>query len=145
MTHMPVFFTILPYLLLALSIGLFLGLFTDISRKMQGLRVRIGEADARAQENSTEFINSLAAVRLRLEEFEAEPPASPSAGVESIGINQAIRSKVLKMSRLGQSAEAISQNLSLPKGEVELLVKVHKVVMQPYQIAASEAVGSGIR
>ena len=136
MTHLPVFFTILPYVLLALSIALFLGLFTDISRKMQGLRLRIGEADARAEDVNTQFTNSLAAIRLRFDEFIAEQP-SPST--PSIGIDQAARAKVLKMSRLGQSVEAIAENLHLPKGEVALLVKVHKVVMHPYQIAAGEA------
>lgn len=133
MTHLPVFFTILPYLLLALSIALFLGLFTDISRKMQGLRLRLGEADARAEDVNTQFTNSLAAIRLRFDEFVVEQPAP------ALGIDQGTRAKVLKMNRLGQSVEAIAENLHLPKGEVELLVKVHKVVMQPYQIAASEA------
>jgi hypothetical protein len=48
-------------------------------------------------------------------------------------VNSALRSRVLKMHRLGQSPERIAGSLRLPLGEVDLLVKVHRIVMRPYQ------------
>jgi hypothetical protein len=36
---------------------------------------------------------------------------------------------------LGQAAERIADNLRVPKGEVDLLVKVHQIVMRPYEQA----------
>ena len=37
------------------------------------------------------------------------------------------------MHRLGQSPDRIVGALRVPKGEVDLLVKVHKIVMRPYE------------
>jgi len=51
-----------------------------------------------------------------------------------------VRSKVLKMHRLGQPADRIADNLRVPKGEVDLLVKVHQIVMRPYE---QSPVGTG--
>ncbi len=48
-------------------------------------------------------------------------------------MNNTLRSKVLKMHRLGQSPDRIAGALRVPKGEVDLLVKVHKIVMRPYE------------
>jgi len=51
------------------------------------------------------------------------------------GVNSTLRGKVLKMHRLGQSSDRIAGALRVPKGEVELLVKVHKIAMRPYEEA----------
>jgi hypothetical protein len=52
---------------------------------------------------------------------------------KAASLNGTVRSKVLKMHRLGQPIERIADNLRVPKGEVDLLVKVHQIVMRPYQ------------
>jgi hypothetical protein len=44
------------------------------------------------------------------------------------------------MHRLGQPADRIADNLRVPKGEVDLLVKVHQIVMRPYE---QSPVGTG--
>ncbi len=45
------------------------------------------------------------------------------------------------MHRLGQSPDRIAGALRVPKGEVDLLVKVHKIVMRPYEEVRAGAVG----
>ena len=50
------------------------------------------------------------------------------------------------MHRLGQSPDRIAGSLRLPKGEVDLLVKVHRIVMRPYEdvrLAPSAGEASG--
>jgi hypothetical protein len=37
------------------------------------------------------------------------------------------------MHRLGQPVERIAERLRVPRGEVDLLVKVHAIVMRTYQ------------
>ena len=58
--------------------------------------------------------------------------AGPAAATGN-SVNNTLRSKVLKMHRLGQSPDRIAGALRVPKGEVDLLVKVHKIVMRPYE------------
>jgi hypothetical protein len=137
--HSPLILALLPYLLLAASIALFLGLFAGISRRLQQLRSRVGESDARRQAESTEVTNGMASLRLRIEEIETDhQDVEPVSGVPGNGINSTVRAKVLKMHRLGQPVHAIADSLQLPKGEVDLLVKVHQIVMRPYQEAGGK-------
>ena len=58
---------------------------------------------------------------------------------EKTGLNSTNRSKVLKMHRLGQSPEQIAANLRLPRGEVNLLVKIHEVSMRSFNEPAIPA------
>jgi len=47
--------------------------------------------------------------------------------VPKSGLDTTIRSKVLRMHRAGQSPADIAASLRMPKGEVDLLVKVHEI------------------
>ena len=67
-----------------------------------------------------------------LEEADTEPLADGGATLAS-GLNTTLRSKVLKMHRMGQSMDHIADSLRVPRGEVDLLVKVHRIVMRPYE------------
>jgi len=71
--------------------------------------------------------------------LQSTPAGLPAATGNSV--NNTLRSKVLKMHRLGQSPDRIAGALRVPKGEVDLLVKVHKIVMRPYEDVALAAVG----
>src|ERR1019366_4063292 len=64
----------------------------------------------------------------------ASGTAAPgSAAATGNSVNNTLRSKVLKLHRLGQSPDRIAGSLRVPRGEVDLLVKVHKIVMRPYE------------
>lgn len=130
---LPLILTLLPYLLLAASLVLVLVLFLDLSRRLQLLRSRVGESTARFQADATEVTNGMASLRLRIEEIDMDP--GTAASIAANGMNSTVRAKVLKMHRLGQPVDTIADTLQLPKGEVDLLVKVHQIVMRPYQEA----------
>ncbi len=79
---------------------------------------------------STKDLNvRLEAITLRLRDSEdragvlvaPEPPRS--------GLNLTKRSQVIRMSRRGERAENIAASLSLPRGEVDLLLKINALVV----------------
>jgi len=79
-------------------------------------------------------------LRRKLEELEArqresESRASASACVEPAavraGMNLSRRSHALRLSRRGERPEQIAAALSVPLGEVNLLLKVHRLAMDP--------------
>lgn len=56
-------------------------------------------------------------------------PGAGSAGPLRCGLNLTKRSQALRMHRRGDSPAEIAANLDLPHQEVELLIKVQKIVL----------------
>jgi len=65
--------------------------------------------------------------RLRDAEERAGVPLAPASPKASL--NLAKRTQVLRMSRRGERTENIAASLSLPRREVELLLKIHSLVL----------------
>jgi hypothetical protein len=129
------FLTLLPHIALALNLILVLGLFFGLNRSVWKLRNRIGKCEDQLESAAlriAEGINELNRKVSELEEADTEPLASGGATLAN-GLNTTLRSKVLKMHRLGQSMDSIADSLRVPRGEVDLLVKVHRIVMRPYE------------
>src|ERR1700693_4453435 len=129
------FLTLLPHVALALNLSLVLGLFFGLNRSMWKLRNRIGKCEGKLESAAlriTEGINGLNRKMSEREEADTAPLAGGGASLAS-GLNTTLRSKVLKMHRMGQSMDHIADSLRVPKGEVDLLVKVHRIVMRPYE------------
>ena len=123
---------LLPYVGLGISLILFLGLFCNLSRALGKMRSRMAKLEAQVQQ-ATELTTRIGAFERGIEELErGAPPSEVSVG-KTGSLNGTVRSKVLKMHRLGQPSERIADSLRVPKGEVELLVKVHQIVMRPYE------------
>jgi uncharacterized NAD-dependent epimerase/dehydratase family protein len=53
-------------------------------------------------------------------------PPSPARS----GLNLSKRTQVLRMHRAGQDVDGIAASLALPRAEVELLIKVHRIVVE---------------
>lgn len=123
---------LLPYIALAISLIVFLGLFSSLNRTVEKLRSRVGKFEAQVQQAS-ELSAAIDRLKSRLEELESGSPVSEIPTGKPASLNGTVRSKVLKMHRLGQPIERIADNLRVPRGEVDLLVKVHQIVMRPYQ------------
>lgn len=123
---------LLPYISLAISLVIFLGLFSALSRTVDKLRSRLGKFEAQMQQ-VTNFSAGLGELNRKIEELESGQTGSEIPTGKSASLNGTVRSKVLKMHRLGQPVERIADNLRVPKGEVDLLVKVHQIVMRPYE------------
>jgi hypothetical protein len=131
---------LLPYIAIGISLIVFLGLFFQLGRTVEKLRSRLGKIEAQVQQ-ATDLSARISGLNLRIEELESSggPRAEALTG-KPVALSGTVRSKVLKMHRLGQPADRIADNLRVPKGEVDLLVKVHQIVMRPYE---QSPVGTG--
>jgi Protein of unknown function (DUF2802) len=73
---------------------------------------------------------SVNALSLQIRDLQSHPQAPPPAGSPRGGFNLNKRSQALRMHRRGEPAEQIAASLDLPRQEVELLLKVHRIVIQ---------------
>ena len=112
----------------------------DGTRTVEKLRSRLGKIEAQVPQ-ATDLSARISGLNLRIGELESSgaPRAEALTGKPG-ALSGTVRSKVLKMHRLGQPADRIADNLRVPKGEVDLLVKVHQIVMRPYE---QSPVGTG--
>jgi hypothetical protein len=134
------FLTLLPYLTVAGNLLLVLGVLLGLNQRVRQLRTRAGKQEKTLQTETERLATEIAELKGRILELEQTDnsiaPAAAATGSATVtgnSVNNTLRSKVLKMHRLGQSADRIAGSLRVPKGEVDLLVKVHKIVMRPYE------------
>lgn len=132
------FLTLLPYLTVAANLVLVLAILLTIHQRVGQLRALTGKHEKALSTETARFtaeITELKAHLLELEQNAGSTATVPATGgpIAGTSVNSTLRSKVLKLHRLGQSPERIAGSLRLPKGEVDLLVKVHKIVMRPYE------------
>jgi len=133
------FLTLLPYLTVAANLVLVLGILLGLNQRVQQLRALSGKQEKTLETETARLsaeITELKGQILELEQADnslSSATASGSVAVTGNSVNNTLRSKVLKMHRLGQSPDRIAGALRVPKGEVDLLVKVHKIVMRPYE------------
>ena len=73
--------------------------------------------------------DSLEALAAQLHDLQNHPPVAPPPGLPKPGLNLSKRSHALRMHRRGEGAEQIAAALDLPRQEVELLLKVHRIVL----------------
>ena len=95
-------------------------------REMNGRgRDRHSQSDAGLQS----VRDSLEALAAQLHDLQNHPPVAPTPGLPKPGLNLSKRSHALRMHRHGEGAEQIAAALDLPRQEVELLLKVHRIVL----------------
>jgi hypothetical protein len=89
------------------------------------------ERSAREEQES-----ALAAMRQTVDELTAQvhelrlqPAAAPAGGPPRSGLNLSKRSQALRMHRRGEPPQKIAAALEIPRQELELLLKVHRIVM----------------
>lgn len=134
------FLTLLPYLTVAANLALVLGILLGLNQRLLQLIVRIGKQEKSSETENARLAAEISELKSHILELEqagnslaavAAAPGSPAPNGN--GLNNTLRSKVLKLHRLGQSPDRIAGSLRVPRGEVDLLVKVHKIVMRPYE------------
>jgi hypothetical protein len=89
-------------------------------------------AAARAQRDDTDrgLRDSVDSLTARLAELERQPAAVVGTPVTARpSLNLSKRSQALRMHRQGQPPEQIARTLEIPRQEVELLLKVHRIVL----------------
>ena len=128
-------FTLLPYLTVAANLLLVLGVLMGVSQSVRRLRRRLSALEAARETESARVSTALQELKSKIQQVE-EKEMTPPNGVSDAGgitLDSALRSRALKMHRLGQPVKSIAGALRVPKGEVDLLVKVHQIVMLPYE------------
>jgi hypothetical protein len=121
---------VITYILLGAGLSLCLYLFFT-------LKAEIRAQEKRRQEGQATVTAAVAAVRTALDEMRAElrevqeqtgmlVPPTPAKS----GLNLSKRGQVLQMYRRGQAPEQIAASLGLPLTEIELLIKVHQIVLE---------------
>ena len=69
------------------------------------------------------------ALAAQLHDLQKHPLVAPPPGLPKPGLNLNKRSHALRMHRHGEGAEQIAAALELPRQEVDLLLKVHRIVL----------------
>jgi len=118
-----------PYAFQAAGLIAFLLIFLSLKQEIRRLKLRLDRQQADNATTARDFNVRLEAITLRLRDSEdragvlvaPEPPRS--------GLNLTKRSQVIRMSRRGERAENIAASLSLPRGEVDLLLKINALVV----------------
>jgi hypothetical protein len=131
--------TLLPYLTVVANLALVLVILFGVNQRVRDLRFRAAKQEKGLQAEIARLSAEIIEMKSQILELEqtdhslASAVAASPAAVPGNSVNNTLRSKVLKMHRLGQSPDRIAGALRVPKGEVDLLVKVHKIVMRPYE------------
>jgi len=124
---------LLYYAMLAAGLGLCLYLFVTLKMELRA-QARRPFAD---QQQLHDLEDALQEVRRAVERLETDlreverqtgmlvPPAPARSG-----LNLSKRTQVLRMHRAGQNGAGIAASLGLPRGEVELLIKIHRLVLE---------------
>jgi len=73
--------------------------------------------------------DSLQTLAAQVQELRNTSPMTLEPGTPRPGLNLSKRSRTLRMHRRGESIEQIATSLTVPRQEVDLLVKVHRIVL----------------
>lgn len=131
---------VLYYAALSASMSACLYLFSSVKRDIAveggSLRRRIENLDAAVGRNGAHAaslespLGEWAGRTVALEEKVdlLQPTRRPGAAP----VDANTRNQVIRMARLGQRPERISTELSLPRNEVDLMLKVHRAVIRTF-------------
>jgi hypothetical protein len=126
----------LPYVLLA--VGLIACIVLFVSLKLE-IRQKPGGSSGTNQVEET--VDGLSAafeqIRARLEDAMQSPP-SPTVWSGSPSVNLNRRGQVLRLFRRGDTPRQIASALSMRQGEVDLIIKVHQMVLNSAGTRAPE-------
>ena len=96
------------------------------------LREMDGRARNRQSHSNAEFDalrTTVEALAAQIHDLQNHPNVAPLPGLPKPGLNLSKRSHALRMHRRGEGAEQIAAALELPRQEVDLLLKVHRIVL----------------
>jgi hypothetical protein len=125
-----IIFLTLALAVLALA-GMATGLFAAwqtraVAAVIQGkLEVSHAEFESRAEA----LEERLQAIAAQVQDLERQPSVTLAAGLPKPGMNVVKRSQALRLHRRGEQPEKIAASLDLPRQEVDLLLKVHSIVI----------------
>ena len=92
------------------------------------MKLRLDRQQADEATSARDLKLRLEAMTLRLRDSEERAGVLVAPEPPRSGLNLTKRSQVIRMSRRGERAENIAASLSLPRGEVDLLLKINALV-----------------
>ena len=102
-------------------------------------RSKISAAERRIEEQEASRAQALSAMEERVkalsEKFQEVRQQPPAAGIPTLprqGFNLSKRSQALRMHRRGDTPEQIAASLDITRQEVDLLLKVHRIVVSSF-------------
>jgi DNA-binding NarL/FixJ family response regulator len=98
-------------------------------RSIRAAEERVASGRAEWEPALTSVRQALEVLAAQVQEVRQEPPAAVTPNIPKPGLNLSKRSQALRMHRRGDSADQIAAALEIPHQEVELLIKVHRIVM----------------
>jgi len=128
-----IFHPAVQYGLLGLGLGFCLYLFLTLKCEIRRLekRNRAGEkAAAEAAEAAAAVRVALDGIRAELREMQEQTGMLVAPAPAKSGLNLSKRGQVLQMHRRGQAPQQIAASLGLPLTEIDLLIKVHQIVLE---------------
>ncbi|MEO7651491.1 MAG: hypothetical protein ABIZ80_13580 [Bryobacteraceae bacterium] len=132
--------SLVPYTLLSLGLVVALTLCVSLKRDLNALERKWAK---REQATAAAWESKVTALEEQYQELSEVSHAAPPAPAKP-GINLNTRAQALQLFRRGESPERIASALSLPTAEVELLIRVHQIVManldQPAAISQLEPI-----
>ena len=134
---------LLPHLLIAANTILMLALFFGINQRVRKAWKRLAAGEMSVDGGITRISNATNELCGRLAKLEKEVSGLKNSERGAAALNGAVRAQMLKMYRMGQPADRIAETLRVPRSEVDLLVKVHGIVMQ--SLSEHRVAGDGDR
>lgn len=128
MSGLPVALGIVSALVLA-SLAVSLAALAGAARLLRAARENAGAGRDRAEPALASLRASIEELQTRLGEFERKPLAAAVPAMPRAGLNLGKRSQVLRMNRRGDAPDQIARALEIPLTEVDLLIKVHRIVL----------------
>jgi hypothetical protein len=114
--------------LAAAAVTLFVGYRAH--RVLAEIDTRAKQAQVQKDDEIKPLRESLDALSAQLHDLRSHPQTALPPGLPKAGFNLSKRSQALRMHRRGETSEQIAASLDLPRQEVELLLKVHRIVIQ---------------
>jgi hypothetical protein len=139
-------------LTVAANLALVLTVLLGLNQRVRELRAVNGRLEKKLEMESMRLSGDIGELKGQILELEQagnslSPGTAASGLVTATGnsVSNNLRSKVLKLHRLGQPLDRIAGSLRIPKGEVDLLVKVHQIVMRPYEEVVLAPLGGKVQ
>lgn len=124
---------IVQYSALAITVVLCLFLFLSMKREIRGIEARYLRNNESVRAEVRQLEEELGEMRKELELMDGRPDAT------AIGrtLGPGVRTQALRMIKHGEGPEHIAAALSLPRTEVELLIKLQRLMTeQPVEVTA---------
>ena len=123
------FFPIAPYLFMTTGLSLCIGIWVSVKREVGRLRIRLRERDTQLEAASRALLAQITDMRAELHDAEERTSQLVPPAPARSGLNVNTRTQVLRMFRHGEAEDSIASKLGLPRNEVSLLLKVHKLAV----------------